>query len=246
MINRLTPVFLPALLILAVSSCSGEAGKSGSPGKPVSFADLARRVEPSVVSIRATDGGGGVSVEFFRRFFGDQTPEEFAGVRLGSGIIIGAKGLILTNYHLVSDAGRVRVALGDDLWTAEVVKGDQGKDLALIRVKAGKKLRPAVLGRSRNLQVGEWVMAVGNPFGFSGNAVTVGVVSAVNRKDVAPRMKVGLIQTDASINPGNDGGPLLNASGEVVGIVTAAPEEGQGIGFAVPIDEARVVFEEYL
>ncbi len=245
--GRIFP-WLPAVLLAAtlIAACSrGEGGSSSGGGLITDFVALARKARPSVVSISALEVSGGRYPDLFYRFFGQEPPRASSERRLGSGVIVKSSGLILTSNHLIANARSIRVTAVDGrTWSAEVVKGDGKRDLALLRVKGAKKLAAAELGDSRRLQVGEWVMAVGNPFGLE-NTVTVGVVSALDRKDVSADLKVGVIQTDASINPGNDGGPLMNSRGEVVGVNTAAITEGQGIGFAVPINEARRLFEDY-
>jgi serine protease Do len=232
--------------LLAGAACSRGAGEGGfSSGRSYDFTTLSGMIKPSVVNITALEIGQGALPGILDRFFGRRSAPA-AEERQGSGVIVKSTGLILTSYHLVEKAGRIRVTTTDGrTWPAEMVKGDARRDLALIRVKPKTPLKPAPLGNSRGLQVGEWVMAVGNPFGYE-NTITVGVVSALDRQDVAEGLRVGLVQTDASINPGNDGGPLVNIRGEVVGINTALSTEGRGINFAVPINEAKSLFEDFI
>ncbi|MDJ0732946.1 MAG: HhoA/HhoB/HtrA family serine endopeptidase [Nostocaceae cyanobacterium] len=184
---------------------------------------------------------------FFRQFFGDsfpqQTPErQVSG--LGSGVIFDRSGLVLTNAHVVDKANKVTVRLKDGRSFEGKVKGvDEVTDLAVVQINAGRDLPVATLGSSENVQVGDWAIAVGNPLGFD-NTVTLGIVSTLKR----PSSQVGIsdkrldfIQTDAAINPGNSGGPLLNDRGEVIGINTAIRADAMGIGFAIPIDKAKVI-----
>ncbi|MEY3256963.1 MAG: hypothetical protein RLZZ29_2098 [Cyanobacteriota bacterium] len=184
---------------------------------------------------------------FFRRFFGDTFPpmsptEQLRG--LGSGFIIDKSGLVLTNAHVVDQADKVTVRLKDGRTFEGKVQGiDEVTDLAVVKVNAGKDLPVAVLGSSNNVQVGDWAIAVGNPLGFD-NTVTLGIVSTLKRSSAQVGIsdkRLDFIQTDAAINPGNSGGPLLNAEGEVIGINTAIRADAMGIGFAIPIDKAKVI-----
>ncbi|MCZ6874952.1 MAG: Do family serine endopeptidase [bacterium] len=171
--------------------------------------------------------------EFFERFFGDVPPE--ARQSLGSGFIVNANGLIITNNHVVEEADKIKVTLLDKReLDAEVVGRDAKTDLALIKVRAEDPLPTVPLGDSDRLQIGEWVMAIGNPFGLS-HTVTAGIVSAKGRVIGAGQYD-DFIQTDASINPGNSGGPLFNTRGEVVGVNTAIIAGGSGIGFAIAVN----------
>jgi serine protease Do len=195
-----------------------------------------------------------VMILFFRRFFGDQQPgdrdRESRQTSLGSGVIIDADGYILTNNHVVENADEIKVSLEDtdatgrNGLTAKVIGRDPKTDVALIKVTPKTALTAAPLGDSGQLQVGDWVIAIGNPFNL-GHTVTVGVVSAKAR--ALGGAYDDFIQTDASINPGNSGGPLLNLRGEVIGINTAiASRTGQsaGIGFAVPINLAKEILPQ--
>jgi serine protease Do len=171
--------------------------------------------------------------EFFERFFGEVPPE--ARQSLGSGFIVNANGLILTNNHVVEEADKIKVILQDEReLEAQVVGRDAKTDLALIKVQAEGPLPTVPLGDSDRLRIGEWVMAIGNPFGLS-HTVTAGIVSAKGRVIGAGQYD-DFIQTDASINPGNSGGPLFNTQGEVVGINTAIVAGGTGIGFAIAVN----------
>lgn len=171
--------------------------------------------------------------EFFDRYFSDAPPQ--ARQSLGSGFIIHAKGLILTNNHVIEEADKIKVILQDEReFEAQVIGRDPKTDLALIKVESDVSLPTVPLGNSDALRIGEWVLAIGNPFGLS-HTVTAGIVSAKGRVIGAGQYD-DFIQTDASINPGNSGGPLFNTRGEVVGINTAIIAGGTGIGFATPIN----------
>ncbi len=187
---------------------------------------------------------GGDPFEQFRRFFG-QIPREFKQHGLGSGVIISPDGYILTNNHVVGAADEIKVTLMDKReFTAKVVGKDSKTDLALIKIDSKESLPAAALGNSTEAQVGDWVVAIGNPFGFS-LTVTAGIVSAKGR--ALGGSYDDYIQTDASINPGNSGGPLFDTQGKVVGINTAIYSRtgtSAGIGFAIPIDLAKNVMEQ--
>lgn len=219
------------------------------------FAAVAKVATPSVVNISAaTIIPGRRSPLFddplFRYFFGDDDipfREPSRVVRsLGSGVIVSRDGLILTNNHMIAGASRISVTLADGrrFSDAQVVGADPATDLALLRVRANNL--PAIKwGDSRALEVGEWVLAIGNPYGLS-QTVTAGIVSAKGRRDVGISVYEDFIQTDAAINPGNSGGALVNIRGELVGINTAILSQSGGnvgIGFAIPSHEARRVME---
>jgi serine protease Do len=174
--------------------------------------------------------------EFFERFFGEVPPQ--ARQSLGSGFIISPQGLILTNNHVIEEADKIKVILRDEReFEAQVIGRDPKTDLALLKVQTDTDLPTVPLGNSDTLRIGEWVMAIGNPFGLS-HTVTAGIVSAKGRIIGAGQYD-DFIQTDASINPGNSGGPLFNTRGEVVGINTAIIAGGTGIGFATPVNLAK-------
>jgi Do/DeqQ family serine protease len=181
--------------------------------------------------------------DFFDRFF-EGMPRRRQQSSLGSGLIFDKGGLILTNNHVVKDADEITVRFANKQETKGKVVGiDPKTDLAVIRVTAKEDLPVAKLGNSDNLRVGDWAIAIGNPFGLD-HTLTVGVVSATGRSEVGIATYENFIQTDASINPGNSGGPLLNIRGEVIGINTAIVASGQGIGFAIPVNMARKVMDE--
>jgi serine protease Do len=224
---------------------------SAPPGIPGSFADLAKRLGPTVVNIKVTkvekasgfawpQGPEGPFGELFKRFFGDipPSPERFQTQGAGSGVIISADGFILTNNHVVDGAKEVTVTLADGReQPTRIVGRDPKTDLAVVKIEAKESLPVASLGDSGRLNVGDWVIAIGNPFGLS-NTVTSGIVSAKGRV-IGAGPYDDFIQTDASINPGNSGGPLFNLEGEVVGINTAIIPYGRGIGFAIPVNVAK-------
>jgi Do/DeqQ family serine protease len=188
-------------------------------------------------------GGDPFFDRFFRDFFEPRLSRK--DQNLGSGVVIDAEGHILTADHVVSRASHIRVVLADGReFEATVVGADPNNDIAVLKIETEEQIPWLPMGSSEDLMVGEPVIAIGNPFGFS-NTVTTGVISALNRSIRAERRTFhGFLQTDASINPGNSGGPLLNAEGELIGVNTAVYQSGQGIGFAIPIDvAARVVHE---
>ena len=226
---------------------------------PLSFADLAERLKPSVVNISTTKiirRGGVISPfeempfgrnfggdDFFERFFGEIPQREFKQKSLGSGFIISHDGYIFTNNHVVEKADKILVKLSNGKeYDAKVIGKDAKTDIALIKIKPVESLPVADIGNSDKLRVGEWVMAIGNPFGLE-QTVTVGIVSAKGRV-IGAGPYDNFIQTDASINPGNSGGPLFNMEGQVIGINTAIIAQGQGIGFAIPISMAKTILPD--
>jgi serine protease Do len=229
------------------------------------FAQVASQLSPSVVRISVTKGGGGNNKlrtrgnnpfqgSPFERFFGGDGDDDGPGFGgpapkqkgLGSGVVIDKKGYILTNNHVVEDADEVKVSFADGKTVAgKVVGTDPRSDLAVVKVD-GVGVTAAKLGDSEKLQVGEWVIAIGNPFGLD-HTVTVGVLSAKNRSNLQGGSHFeDFLQTDASINPGNSGGPLVNLDGEVVGINTMIAGIGTGIGFAVPSSMAKPITEQLI
>jgi len=225
---------------------------------PASFSELAKEAQPGVVNIRTVKtvkGGGRVFRHFFGNpfnpqdpfhnfgpFSGDQAPD-YKQRSLGSGFIIDRDGYIVTNNHVIEGADEIKVSLANDKeFDAEIVGRDPNTDLALIRIKGASDLTPLKLGDSDKLTVGSWVVAIGSPFGLQ-QTVTAGIVSAKGRV-IGSGPYDDFIQTDASINPGNSGGPLLNMNGEVVGINTAIVAQGQGIGFAIPINLAQGIISQ--
>jgi serine protease Do len=247
---------------------AGQASELVIP-KPVemsnTFAALAKRLEPSVVTITATVGqrrprpvSGGNNDEdnpedMLRRFFGGNTPRQFRGYQMGSGVIVDANGYIITNHHVVNRADRIQVRLADDPtdYDAKLIGFDKETDLAVVKVDAGKKLAPAAIGNSDAVQVGEWAIAIGAPFGYE-RSVTAGIISAKGRDlhDRDPEHPLPrFLQTDAAINQGNSGGPLLNIRGEVIGINSAIESESggfEGIGFAIPVNLVAKVYNDII
>ena len=237
----------------------GDAGNGDSrqTGGLPDFVNLAKKLKPMVVNISTTQvsegrgtqefsspfGGGDEDPfnDFWKRFFGGPAPRGPQRQRsLGSGFIIDADGSILTNNHVVENASKIVVKLAGDEqdYEAKVIGRDAKTDIAVIKINAKTNLAAASLGDSDRLEVGEWVMAIGNPFGLDGT-VTSGIVSAKGRHNITQGPYDNFIQTDASINPGNSGGPLINLRGEVIGINTAIFSRSGGnigIGFAIPIN----------
>jgi serine protease Do len=229
------------------------------PMVPGNFSRLAKQAQPGVVNIRTVKtikGGGPVfrhffgnpfdqndrfgdnDHEFFGPFFKKNQSEDFKQQSLGSGFIMSPDGYIVTNNHVIENADEIKVKLaGGKEFDARIAGRDPKTDLALIKIKTSSDLVPLKMGDSDKLEVGSWVVAIGSPFGLE-QTVTAGIVSAKGRV-IGAGPYDDFIQTDASINPGNSGGPLLNMKGEVVGINTAIIAQGQGIGFAIPINLAQ-------
>ena len=246
-----------AIFIIAnyVTGPSAHAKSTEFFNAPASFNQLAEMVSPAVVNIRTVKtikGGGpvlrqfqrdprgrqGPFKDFFERFFGEDMQKEFKQPSLGSGFIIDKEGFVVTNNHVIEDADQIKVKLKDEReYDATIVGRDPNTDIALLKIDSGEDLPTAKLGDSDELKVGQWVVAIGSPFGLE-HTVTAGIVSAKGRV-IGSGPYDDFIQTDASINPGNSGGPLLNLNGEVVGINTAIVAGGHGIGFAIPINLAK-------
>lgn len=223
------------------------------------FIEVGRTVRPAVVNIRTirsvSDEGVGTSPlqEMFRQFFPDEEGKggRFEMPSTGSGFIVDASGEILTNHHVIMEAEAIFVRFSGEKreYRAELVGDDPSTDLALIRIDpAGRRLPVLEFADSEQLEVGAWAVAVGNPFGNLESSLTVGVVSAKGRNDLViggltPRYQ-DFIQTDASINSGNSGGPLVNVRGQIIGVNTAVNQRGQGIGFAVPSNMVRRIYED--
>jgi len=240
--------------LLWVLPAGGAFATAASPD----FVDLAKKLKPVVVNISTaktikpqrhfsspfggSPHGSDPFQDFFDQFFGDRQ-RTYKQRSLGSGFIISDEGYILTNAHVVAGADEIKVKLADGRELKGTVKGlDEKLDLALVKIDAKDHLPTARLGDSDALEVGEWVMAIGNPFGL-GQTVTAGIVSAMGRV-IGSGPYDDFIQTDASINPGNSGGPLFNSRGEVVGINAAIVAGGQGIGFAIPINMAKSIIPQ--
>ena len=276
--NRIVHFILPLLMIMAWPVQAQDGGLESLRQTGKAFASVARAVSPSVVYIQVESVGGDVSSQLpapfgkewpfgddlFKRFFGDRLPGvprqqaprgKSRAIGQGSGFVFAAKdGLlsdstyILTNNHVVEDADKIRVKFQDGRQFEATIKGNDPKsDLAVIEIKTGG-LPALKLGDSSNLEVGEWVVAIGNPFGLN-HTLTVGVVSAKGRTSIGINDYEDFIQTDAAINPGNSGGPLVNLDGEVVGINTAIFSRSggyMGVGFAIPINLAKEIANQLL
>ncbi|MGM0548160.1 MAG: S1C family serine protease [Bacillota bacterium] len=229
------------------------------------FADIAEKVDNGVVKVTTTVKTSGrqqlpemFNDPYFRFFFGDrfqapeQKPREQQG--FGSGFIVSKEGYIVTNQHVIDGAEEIKVAINgiEDSLKAEVAWSDFSLDLAILKIDSSQleeKLTPLKMGDSEKIRPGDWAIAIGNPLGFE-HTVTVGVISALGRPIQIPtsdrqlRTYQNLIQLDAAINPGNSGGPLLNNQGKVIGINTAVSRAGQGIGFAIPVNEIKDIVTE--
>lgn len=267
-LKRLVPYFLLILLLFTVgcgtekpedvkqnpSTTEGENTGLSYPGLgPDSIANIVEQVSPAVVKIET------VVVEqvenpllndpFFREFFGGSIqPKAQARPGLGSGFVISQEGYIITNQHVIEGATQIQVRLKGkkEALPAEVIGADYDLDMAVIKIKGSKDLPTLKLGDSEDIKVGNWVIAIGSPYGLE-DTVTVGVISAKERPvNIGNRHYKHLLQTDASINPGNSGGPLLNLKGEVVGINTAINAQAQGIGFAIPSSTVKSVLDELI
>jgi serine protease Do len=237
----------------AAPAVASDSPLSGTQMIPANFSELAEKVRAGVVNIQVTKkvnnaafhnfrgnpfGDGSPFGDFFGPFEGNPNGRKQQGI--GSGFVMSKEGYILTNNHVVEDADQIKVKLaGGKELEGKVVGRDPKTDLALIKVEGGSDMQPLALGNSDDLKVGNWVVAVGSPFGLE-QTVTAGIVSAKGRV-IGSGPYDNFIQTDASINPGNSGGPLINLKGEVVGINTAIIASGQGIGFAIPINMAKEI-----
>ena len=235
----------------------GFSFKSNSQSTPGSFADLAERLMPSVVNISTTTTittksnpfpfqfpPGSPFEDMFREF---GAPEERKSAALGSGFIIDKKGIVVTNNHVISDAEDIIVRVnGDKEFKAKVVGADPLSDIAVLQLETKEKFIPVKFGDSDKARIGDWVIAIGNPFGLGGT-VTSGIISARNRSIGLSRYE-DYIQTDASINSGNSGGPLFDMNGDVIGINTAilGRNGSIGIGFSIPSNSAKIVIDQLI
>ncbi|ADQ15173.1 S1C family serine protease [Halanaerobium hydrogeniformans] len=262
--NILAKLLLSFLFLVLIFSfnISAEAQQSENIYQSNHFADIAEQVDNSVVKITTTAQRAEqreipdiFDDPYFRFFFGDRfqipesPPREQQG--FGSGFIVSEDGYVLTNQHVVQNADKIEVEINniDESLEAEVIWSDFSLDLAVLKIETDENLSAVKLGDSDKIRPGDWAIAIGNPFGFE-HTVTVGVISALGRPIQIPtegrqvRTYQNLIQLDAAINPGNSGGPLLNNKGEVIGINTAVSAAGQGIGFAIPINEAKGIIDQ--
>ena len=267
---------MPRRQVPAVSSAKAEAATSYARTLSVAFREAARKALPAVVMIRSEparnqkeqaqeqeDEGaetpndenpfGDMLPPEFRRFFKDAPRHNFPMPRgqissVGSGVIIDPSGIILTNNHVVREGGNIKVRLHDGReFDATDIKADPKSDLAIFHIKGAGKLEAAKFGNADEVQVGDWVLAIGDPFGQEGT-VTAGIISAKGR-GLGPETRASFIQTDAAINPGNSGGPLINLDGEVVGINTAITSRtggNLGVGFAISADVAKWVSQQLI
>ncbi|MDA0306531.1 MAG: DegQ family serine endoprotease [Proteobacteria bacterium] len=253
----------PLTFFLALFLAFGGASVAHAKGAPESFADMAQELLPSVVNISTTqviEGRSGMEMpklppgspfeDFFKEFFDRNQPEQRSrrATSLGSGFIVDTKGYVVTNNHVIQDADEITVILHDNTrLKAELVGRDQKTDLAVLKVKSVKNMKAVGFGNSDKSRVGDWVVAIGNPFGLGGT-VTAGIISARGR-DINSGPYDDFIQTDASINRGNSGGPMFNLKGQVIGINTAifSPSGGSvGIGFAIPSSAASPVIKQLI
>ena len=251
--NSLKKIFTYLLFFYFIFNIEGKARNT-----PESFADLAEKLMPSVVNISTTQTIRTSANQFpfqfppgspFEEMFKDfQRPTERKASSLGSGFIINKSGTVVTNNHVIANAEDILVKVGSKEYKAKVVGSDPYMDLAVLKIDSSDSFTPVNFGNSDKARVGDWVIAIGNPFGFSGT-VTSGIISARNR-DINLTRYDDFIQTDASINQGNSGGPLFNLEGKVIGINTAIIAPGQtgsiGIGFAIPSNAASKVIDQLI
>ena len=254
--------------LFVVNASAQDAGIENLRETGKAFRSVAKKVSPAVVFIKVEKEieqpgmgnnpfeGSPFGDEFFRRFFGQmpqqrsphqQQPQKRHSMGQGSGFIISADGYIMTNNHVVGDADKVSVQLLDGReYDAKIIGTDPPSDVALIKIDADEKLPFLKLGNSDKLEVGDWVLAFGNPFGLS-HTLTAGIVSAKGRSGIGLNDFENFIQTDAAINPGNSGGPLVNLDGEVIGMNSAIYTRSggyMGIGFAIPINMAKDIYQQ--
>ncbi len=249
--NKFKIFLISTLLVLSFQT------KSFSKGVPSSFADLAEKLMPSVVNISTTTTittqsnpfpfqfpPGSPFEDMFKEF---GVPQERQSSALGSGFIIDEKGIVVTNNHVIQDAEDIIIRVnGDKEFKAKVIGSDPLSDIAILQLDTNEKFTPVKFGNSDNSRIGDWVIAIGNPFGLGGT-VTSGIISARNRSIGLSRYE-DYIQTDASINSGNSGGPLFDMNGDVIGINTAilGRSGSIGIGFAIPSNSAKIVIDQLI
>ncbi|MFZ7101082.1 MAG: S1C family serine protease [Peptococcaceae bacterium] len=213
-----------------------------------SITKIVEKRGPAVVTIETESQQTWSGNDFYSRLFRAEDLPQQRIEGLGSGFIISSDGYLLTNYHVIEGAETIKVRLMEpaDTYDAEIIGTDEKLDLAILKIAADKELPVIPLGNSDNISAGDWAIAIGNPYGLD-HTVTMGVISAKERPlTVDGNNFESLLQTDASINPGNSGGPLLNLAGEVIGINTAINAEGQGLGFAIPINTVQEVLQDLL
>jgi len=252
-LSTFKPEWLPPRSPTATITQSVSPVSTGGP-RASSYSEAVQRASASVVNISTSKEVRAprhplLNDPVFRRFFGDQLPDEAQRASsLGSGVIVSTSGYVITNHHVVEAADEIEVTLADGKkLLAKLVGNDPDTDLAVLRVDT-ENLPAITFGSSETLRVGDIVLAIGSPFGFS-QTVTSGIVSALGRSGLGINTFENFIQTDAAINPGNSGGPLIDASGNLIGINTAivsySPSGGSmGIGFAIPVSTAKMVLEQ--
>ena len=248
--SRINTLFIAIILII------GPQLKSFAQNHPSSFADLAEKLMPSVVNISTTTmvktqtnpfpfqfPPGSPFEDMFKEF---GTPQERPSAALGSGFIIDEKGIVVTNNHVIQDADDIIIRVGDKEIKAKVLGADPLSDIAVLQLETNEKFKPVKFGDSDKARIGDWVIAIGNPFGLGGT-VTSGIISARNRSIGLSRYE-DYIQTDASINQGNSGGPLFDMNGNVIGINTAilGRNGSIGIGFSIPSNSAKIVIDQLI
>jgi Do/DeqQ family serine protease len=244
------------LLLLFSPGKSSAAEKGGPYPRRTAVVEAVESVSEAVVNIssaytarESVDPFSSFGMDsFFRDFFERRFPARRQLTSLGSGVIIdGERGFIITNEHVIAQTGTITVVLKDGReFKAEIVGADPESDLSVLQIRSDEPLPSIPMGNSESIMIGETVIAIGNPFGFS-NTVTTGVISAIGRSVRAQdRTYHDFLQTDASINPGNSGGPLLNINGELIGINTAIYAKAEGIGFAIPINQARKIVKDLI
>lgn len=210
-----------------------------------SFADIAEKALPGVVNIRTkTYVRKAQGQDLYKFFLDGRIPQSSSTTSLGSGVIVSSAGHIVTNYHVIKDADRIEILFAKNKTqsSATILGSDPKTDLSLLKIDAPKQYLPLSLGDSSSLRIGDVVIAIGNPFGFS-HTVTSGIISAKGRV-IGTGPYDNFLQTDASIHPGNSGGPLLDIRGRVIGINTAVAENGHGIGFAIPINMVKAIISD--
>ncbi len=253
MVRMAKILIFPFIILLGL-----QIGANAQSNQFQSLSPLVKQLSPSVVNISTTsvskstarsfespfgEEGDEQFDDFFKKFFGDSPEREFKGKGLGSGFIISEDGYIITNNHVVERATDIKVILQNgDSYPAKIIGTDPKSDLAVLKIEPKTKLPAVRFGNSDRLEIGDWVLAIGNPFGL-GHTVTSGIISAKGRS-LGLGSYDDFVQTDAAINPGNSGGPLFNFQGEVVGVNTAIIAGGQGIGFAIPVNIAKNVVSQ--
>ena len=258
--RKISPAVLIQLTLLLFAICLPQFAFALNPERESPVVRAVRKVGPAVVNISSSVevrkranpfSGFGMDPffeEFFKDFFDPRFERRSQRTSLGSGVIIdGKRGFILTNAHVIERAGKIKIVLQDEReFEATIIGADPDSDLAVLKIDSPKRLPSVEMGSSDDLLIGETVIAIGNPFGFS-HTVTTGVISAVNRSLRAEdKVFLDFIQIDASINPGNSGGPLLNINGDLIGINTAIYAKAQGIGFAIPINKAKKIISDLI